>query len=95
MVVSQPGLALPDEPSQLPVAADLASAGIVDHNLARPHCFQGVGVTLNQCGEVLSDRISLTCGTSLDAHQLHGTDELRKPRHLNLFAPLPAVGQAH
>jgi len=24
---------------------------------------------------------SLTCGTSLPARQLHGTGELRKPRH--------------
>ena len=83
----QPGLVLADEPPQLPVAADLARAGIVDHHLAGPHGLQGVGVTLVQCGEVLRDRISLTCDASLPAGQLHGTGEVRKPRHLNPPCP--------
>jgi hypothetical protein len=51
---------LADEAPQLPVASDLASAGIINHHLTRPHRLQNVSITLVQCGEVLRDRISLT-----------------------------------
>ena len=88
MALGQPGLILADEPPQLLVAADLARAGIIDHHLARPRSLQKVGVTFVQRGEVLRNRISPTCGTSLPARQLHGTGELRKPRHLNPHAPV-------
>ena len=86
--LGQPGLVPADEPPQLPVAADLAGAGIVDHHLAGPHGLQGVGVTLVQRGEVLPDRIGLTCGAGLPARQLHGAGEVRKPRHLDHLLPL-------
>ena len=90
--LGQPGLILADEPPQLPVAADLACAGVIDHHLARPHSLQGVGVTLVQRGEVLRDRISLACGASLPARQLHRAGEVRKPRHLN---PLLLAGRTY
>jgi hypothetical protein len=44
-----------------------ASAGIINHHLPRPHSLQNVSVTLVQRGEVLPDRIRMTCGTSLPA----------------------------
>ena len=52
-----------------------------------------VAVTLVQRGEVLAYRICPTSGASLLACQLHRTDEIRKPRHLELLPPLTA-GQA-
>jgi hypothetical protein len=90
MALGQPGLILADEPPQLLVAADLACAGVVDHHLARPHSLQSAGVTFVQRGEVLRDRISLVCGASLPACQLHGAGEFRKPRQRNPYGPLPA-----
>ena len=42
------GLVLPDELPQLPVPADLAGAGIVDHDVAGPHRLQSVRVTLRR-----------------------------------------------
>ena len=42
-----------------------------------------MGITAVQRGEVLRDRISLTRGAGLPAGQLHGTGEVRKPRHRN------------
>src|SRR6267154_1256392 len=53
MVLLQPGLIPADEVSQLPVAADLAGPGVVDHHLARPRILEDVGVAPAQCGEVL------------------------------------------
>jgi hypothetical protein len=40
-----------------------------------------------QRGDVLPDRIGLTCGAGLPAHQLERTDEVRKPRHPNPCQP--------
>ncbi len=48
-----------------------------------------MSVTLVQRGEVLPHRISLTRGPGLPARQLHGTDEVRKPRHRNPTLPRP------
>ena len=87
VALGQPGLIVADKPSQLPVAADLTSVWVVDHDLSRPHRLQNVGVTSVQCGEVQRDGISHTCGTSLPAGQFHRTSELRKPRHLNPWGP--------
>ena len=83
VVLGQPGLIPADEVPQLPVAADLAGPGVVDHHLARPRGLEDVGVAPVQCGEVLPDRISLARGAGLLARQLHGADEIRKPRHPN------------
>ena len=83
----QPGLIPADEVPQLPVAADLAGPGVVDHHLARPRGLEDVGVAPVQCGEVLPDRISLARGAGLLARQLHGADEIRKPRHRNTTLP--------
>jgi hypothetical protein len=77
----QPGQVAADEPAQLPVAADLARARIIDHHLTRPRILQEAGITFVKRGEVLRDRISLTLGAGLLAGQLHSTDEVRKPRH--------------
>ena len=85
----QPGQVATDEPPYLPVAPDLARAGIVDHHLTRPLLLQQVSVTLVQRGEVLRDRIGLTRGAALPARQLHGADEIRKPRHRNTTLPRP------
>ena len=60
----------------------------VDHHLTGPHGLQCVGVTLVQRGEVLPDRIGLACGAGLQARQLHGAGEFRKPRHLDHLLPL-------
>jgi hypothetical protein len=85
--LGQPGLILTDEPPQLLVAPDLAGAGVIDHHLTGPHILQGASVTFVQRGEVPPDRISLTRGASLPAHQLHGIGEVPKPRHLNPTLP--------
>ena len=87
VVLGQPGLVPADELPQLPVAADLACAGIVDHHLAGPHGLQGAGVAGVQRLEVLPNRIHLAFGTSLPAGQLHRAGEFRKPRHLDPHAP--------
>ena len=76
-----------DEPPHLLVAADLASLGVVDHHLSWPHALQSAAITFVQRGEVLRDRISLTCGASLPARQLYGTGEFGKPRHLDSHDP--------
>src|SRR6185437_8816697 len=90
MVLGQPGLVPADEVPQLPVAADLAGPGVVDHHLARPRGLEDVGIAPVQCGEVLPDRISLARGAGLLARQLHGADEIRKPRHRNTTLPYAA-----
>ena len=89
----QPGQVAADKPAQLPVAADLARARIIDHHLTRPGILQKAGITFVQRGEVLRDRISLTRGAGLLARQLHSTYEVRKPRHRNtpLHSP-PGTG---
>jgi len=90
VALDQPGLILSDEPPQLPVAADLACAGIVNHHLARPYSLQCAGVAFVQCLDVLRDRIRLPCGASLHSRKLQGLGEFWKPRHLNLPDPWPA-----
>src|SRR6185437_13823258 len=87
MVLGQPGLVPADEVPQLPVAANLAGPGVVDHHLTRPRGLEDVGVAPAQCGEVLPDRISLARGAGLLARQLHGADEIRKPRHRDTTLP--------
>ena len=72
----QPGQVATDEPPQLPVAADLAGAGIVDHYLTRPHRLENVSITLVQRSEVLPDRIGPTGRASLLARQFYGAGEL-------------------
>jgi hypothetical protein len=51
VTLGQPGPILADKPFQLLVAADLALAGVVDHDLARPHGLQRVGIPFFECGE--------------------------------------------
>jgi hypothetical protein len=95
----QPGQVVADEPPHLLVAADLASLGVIDHHLPWPHGLQSAAITFVKRGEVLRDRISLTCGASLPARQLHGTGEFGKPRHLDSHDPWPTlatlVNQVH
>ena len=86
VALGQPDLIAANELPQLPVAADLAGFGVVDHHLTWPHGLQGVRVALGQRGEVLPDRIGLTRGASLHACQLRGVDEVRKPRHRDSLA---------
>ncbi|HEX4398621.1 MAG TPA: vitamin B12 dependent-methionine synthase activation domain-containing protein, partial [Trebonia sp.] len=75
------GLAPADKVAQLPVAADLADARVVDDHLAWPHGLQGPEVTVVQRGDVLPHGVGLPRGARLLAGQLHGTGEVRKPRH--------------
>ena len=79
VTLRQQRLTTPDELPQLLVATDLASAGVVDHHLGGPHSLQTLAVTAIQGLDVLRDRISLTYGTSLHSHQLHGVGEVRQP----------------
>ena len=92
---SQPGQVAADEPVQLPVAADLARARIIDHHLTRPRILQKAGITLVKRGEVLRDRISLTRGAGLLARQLHtltksGNHGIATPRSIAHPALAPA-----
>lgn len=83
----QPELVLADEVPHLPVPADLAGPRVVDHHVARPGRLQVGGVLLVQRGDVVPDRIGAARGARLQPGQLHGTGELRKPRHLALLLP--------
>jgi hypothetical protein len=87
LVLGEQGLTPRDELPQLLVASDLAGARVVHHHLALPHVLQGACIASVQRGDVLPDRIGLTCGASLPAHQLERTDEVRKPRHPNPCQP--------
>jgi len=85
----QPGLIGADEPPQLPVAADLARARIINRHLTRPHRLQVAAITVVQRGEVLPHRIRPARRPGLPARQLHRTDKIRKPRHRNHLLPWP------
>jgi hypothetical protein len=88
LALRQEGSALPDEPTQMSVATDLPGARVVDHHVRGPRRLKIVRVPAVQGVDVLSDRVSLTGCTSLLSRQLHGTDEVRKPRHLEPPAPV-------
>jgi len=77
---------------QLPVAADLAGAGIVDHHLTWPHRLQSASVTVVQRGEVLPHRIGSASRASLLAHQFYGTGEVRKPWHRDPYPSPDSAG---
>src|SRR5437763_15285801 len=65
----------------MPITSAVSSA--VNSNLFIRLALQRLGVTAVQSVEVLRDRISLTCGTSLLSRQLDCVGEVRKPRHLD------------
>jgi hypothetical protein len=94
VVIGHPGLILADELPQVPVAADLPGARVVDHHLARPRRLKTVAVAPVQRGEELPDRIGLARGAGLLARQLHGADEVRKPRHGDTTLPHPPGASA-
>ncbi|WP_422281324.1 hypothetical protein [Trebonia sp.] len=81
MPLRQQGLALADEVPQLAVTADLTGARVVDDHLTWPHGLQGPNVTVVQRGDVLPHGVGLARGARLLPGQLHGTGEVRKPRH--------------
>ena len=91
--LGQPGLILADEPPQLLVPADLACPGVVDHHLSGPHGLQSLGVTAVQGVEVLRDRISLTCGTSLLSRQLDGRS-VKTPASKAFAVPSRGIAEA-
>ena len=79
--------------AHLPVTADLARPGIVDHDLARPHGLQDPRVALAQRRQELSHRIGQAVGAHILARQLRRTGEFREPRHLDPL--LTWRGRAH
>src|SRR3954452_12917080 len=70
-----------DKLPQVAVTTDFTGAGIVDDDPTGPDRFEDVGVALFERGEVVSDRVSLTGGTSLHPSELHGGDEVGEPGH--------------
>src|SRR3954453_14742134 len=70
-----------DELPQVAVTTDFTGPGIVDDNPAGPDRFEDVGVALFERGQIVTDRVSLTGGTSLHPSELHGGDEVGEPGH--------------
>src|SRR5262245_18113281 len=86
-----PDMVPPGDGGRAPTGgSDHSGMRVVDHHLTRPRSFQNARVAPVQGGDVLTDRIDLTCGPDLPARHLHGADEVRKPRHLAAHAHMSA-----
>ncbi len=83
IALGEPGPILPDEPSQPPVAVDLAGTRIVDHHLAGPHRLQrGYHPCSKRRGIARRDRPGRWHESAGGPTRRRG--EVRKPRHRSL-----------
>jgi len=102
VALGEHGLTPVDKPPQLPVAADLARARVVDHHLAGPHGLQEVDVALVQRGEYCpagsarpTVRVCLRASSTASAKSgNHGISTPTLPYRLDTFGKIVILSTA-